>query len=70
MDMIKVNAFHVSDFPNGIARDGKMAILTGLVAPAATVPDFVGQIYIDTVLGVAYIAIGITASDFVTIGHA
>lgn len=70
MDTMKVNPYHVSEFPNGISTNGGLAILTATAAPGTLAPDFVGQIYIDTTGENAYIAIGTGASDFVRINNA
>ena len=70
MDKMRVHPYHICDFPNGIAKDGAMAILTGSAAPGTDVPDFVGQMYIDTTNDIAYIAISTEASGFLRVTNA
>jgi hypothetical protein len=43
--------------------------ISGVVTPIGSVtPDFLGQVYIDTVTSFFYFAVGVTDMDWVTIG--
>lgn len=56
-------AFIAADIPGGIALAvAEFEPLKGAVAPAAHA-DFIGQIYVDTVLGKGYMAIATNSAD-------